>query len=1101
MELSKKIRNAVIVAAIILTMLAIVVLAGFSMSENKIETVKTESLLQETTPVIVTPTTVTVASDGAIVCDSIVQGVRDCDLLDGTYTFRVVGKTSNGTTETKDYKVELLNEYDNVTYSANISLGDTSTEYKMLVVKYHKNLTINSGVTVTASKVNNLCYKKGMYLCVLGSLVNNGEITMTARGTYNLAGENVYLWKNNNDTYEYVPAVGAKGSPAYTGTGTSNANACKGSSGTGRQTGGGAKGSYRLDASGTIGAGGNGTSYSGGAGGGAIIYDVANGASVNAGAASNIGGAGGNAGRYGRGSWLSVALGGTGNIGGVSASNNSSYRSYRGNTGTGGLLIIYADSLVNRGNITANGVNSSTINLSTNQTLNASGGPSGGGSINIFYNTALTGKSTMKSTGGQYAVGAGAGRYTGGPGGNGTVSINKVSADLNYPEKTITLNIGETNQIDQSKLKYVNKTNSQVLNSIGNVSYEILDSNIATVDNSGKVRGIKEGLTKLRIIDNNNGASTYVLVEVINNIKVDVQEGKNFTVALKQNGTVWTYGLNNNGQLGIGNNDNKEVPTKIETLSNVKKISAGASHALALLDNGKVYAWGLGTNGQLGDGNNTTSNVPVEVDGLSNVVKIDAYKNISIALDKDGKAYVWGEGYSTLPMRIVFSEKVVDISGTLVLTEEGKVYSISDTANPIAGLNNIIKISCGEAHNIALESSGNVFTWGTNTYGECGTATTGTIGVSAIGVQNGVKNISAGNQISILQLDNGDIYVLGNNANGQIGLNATAKATAATKITLGENIPVEVISAGEGAHSGIVLEDGFVWHSGLNTYGELGIGNTTTQKVFVKTGDAIVTTNQEDLVYLDLGEKITLFDILENTYNLKIDLIDDNQANFDISLSNANSLTLSDRTITAFDYGKTIVTITHIPTGKTKQITISNVLKMESIVQGFRDTNLPDGEYEILVQDQVYEVELINYYDDVHYSLENGQTTRTVSLGDDSTEHKTLVVKYHGDLTIDSGVTVTATTVNSLTYKKGMYLCVLGDIHNNGTNMYLLLEQKVHLLIQELVIQMLMQEKDIQELADKLVVEQKVHTDWMDMVQLELVEMDLLIQAEQEVEQ
>ena len=138
--------------------------------------------------------------------------------LTGNYTFRVAGIDSAGNPETKDYHVELINFYDDVTYSLDagqtektVSLGDSTTEYKMLIVKYHKNLTIDAGVTVTATNVSSLTYKKGMYLCVMGELVNNGTISMTARGTYNQAGENVYLWKNTDSSYEYVPAIGGNG--------------------------------------------------------------------------------------------------------------------------------------------------------------------------------------------------------------------------------------------------------------------------------------------------------------------------------------------------------------------------------------------------------------------------------------------------------------------------------------------------------------------------------------------------------------------------------------------------------------------------------------------------------------------------------------------------------------------------------------------------------------------------------------------------------------------------------------------------------------------------------------------------------------------------
>ena len=199
-----------------------------------------------------TKSTISITDDGVIVCDSIVQAVKDNEISDGNHTFRVIGN-NNGTQETKDYLVEVINEYDDVTYAladgATVSLGDpSSTEKKMLIVKYHGNLTIESGVTVTATRNGNYTYKKGMFLCVLGELNNYGTISMTARGTYNEAGENVYLWKNIDNTFEYVPAVGGAGGARLTYTWTSrrdqdpgwHGNA--GYNGENRATGGGGSG-------------------------------------------------------------------------------------------------------------------------------------------------------------------------------------------------------------------------------------------------------------------------------------------------------------------------------------------------------------------------------------------------------------------------------------------------------------------------------------------------------------------------------------------------------------------------------------------------------------------------------------------------------------------------------------------------------------------------------------------------------------------------------------------------------------------------------------------------------------------------------------------
>ena len=141
----------------------------------------------------------------------------------------------------------------------------------MLIVKYHKNLTIDEGVTLTASRVNDLTYKKGMYICVLGNIYNNGNISMTARGTYNQEGENVYLWKNIDNTYEYVPAEGGKGGEGIRTTKNQYIPGKSGENGTLRATGGGGSGTSNASDGTPVsisGSGAKGTSYSGGSGGG-----------------------------------------------------------------------------------------------------------------------------------------------------------------------------------------------------------------------------------------------------------------------------------------------------------------------------------------------------------------------------------------------------------------------------------------------------------------------------------------------------------------------------------------------------------------------------------------------------------------------------------------------------------------------------------------------------------------------------------------------------------------------------------------------------------------------------------------------------------------
>lgn len=126
----------------------------------------------------------------------------------------------------------------------------------------------------------------------------------------------------------------------------------------------------------------------------------------------------------------------------------------------------------------------------------------------------------------------------------------QVSGNLIYEEKTILLDINEAHLINKDKLTYVDQNEKQTgLLKVGDIELKVENPEIVAIEEGNKIRGLKEGKTKLEINDITNGTTVKVYIQVVNKVKVDVQEGQNFTVALKQNGTVWSYGLNDKGQL------------------------------------------------------------------------------------------------------------------------------------------------------------------------------------------------------------------------------------------------------------------------------------------------------------------------------------------------------------------------------------------------------------------------------------------------------------------------------------------------------------------------------------------------------------------------
>ena len=172
------------------------------------------------------------------------------------------------------------------------SANDMAT--RMVIVKANGNYTINSDVTVEPNFNETYGGPKGFLLYVTGTLTNNGTINNN-HGAY-AKGEDVYLFKNANGNFEYVPSVGGLGGTELT---TSAKNATvpgnPGQDGENRSTAGGGSGvAGHGDEPGTAtsGKGGKGTSYSGGAGGGGVNLNVSYG-TLTAGDGSDDGGAGG----------------------------------------------------------------------------------------------------------------------------------------------------------------------------------------------------------------------------------------------------------------------------------------------------------------------------------------------------------------------------------------------------------------------------------------------------------------------------------------------------------------------------------------------------------------------------------------------------------------------------------------------------------------------------------------------------------------------------------------------------------------------------------------------------------------------------------------
>jgi RCC1 and BTB domain-containing protein len=124
--------------------------------------------------------------------------------------------------------------------------------------------------------------------------------------------------------------------------------------------------------------------------------------------------------------------------------------------------------------------------------------------------------------------------------------------------------------------------------------------------------------------------------------------GQISSMAILDNGEVYGWGYNGNGQLGLGTNANQPNPCRVANLNGVviQKVVSGYAHTLLLSDDGTIYAFGSNSYGQLGTGSKANQISPVKIaTNFGRFVEIAAshYNHISAALSQDGKCYMWGQ--------------------------------------------------------------------------------------------------------------------------------------------------------------------------------------------------------------------------------------------------------------------------------------------------------------------------------------------------------------------------------------------------------------------------------------------------------------------------
>jgi alpha-tubulin suppressor-like RCC1 family protein len=385
---------------------------------------------------------------------------------------------------------------------------------------------------------------------------------------------------------------------------------------------------------------------------------------------------------------------------------------------------------------------------------------------------------------------------------------------------------------------------------------------------------------------------------------VAVSAGQNISggvlnVALKSDGTVVAWGANDNGQLGQADVNLLAVPVKVGS-GFASVVSEGgetyphqlrAGHSAAIRQDGTLWTWGKNDRGQLGDGTLTDKSVPSQI--ASGFSKVGVGQNFSIGLKTDGTLWSWGDNfYGTLGTGELcdsfngkctaltprqtgtgYESVAVGDSHIAALKTDGSVwgwgnnyfgqlgFTTSKECDPssagyrcertpvmiLAAGSKVTQLAAGASHTVALKSDGSIWTWGFNQYGQLGDGGTvnrsSPLQVAAPG--SGFIQVAAGRSHTIALKQDGSLWGWGDVSQGQIGNKGLTPIAIPTQFSPAGSQFTQ-IGAGR-YHSVAVKQDGTVWASGGNWSGQVGDG-TFANAAFPTL---VVNTSLTDFLDLD----------------------------------------------------------------------------------------------------------------------------------------------------------------------------------------------------------------------------------------------------------
>ena len=284
--------------------------------------------------------------------------------------------------------------------------------------------------------------------------------------------------------------------------------------------------------------------------------------------------------------------------------------------------------------------------------------------------------------------------------------------------------------------------------------------------------------------------------------------GARHTITLSNDGTLHSFGYNEQGQLGLGhNNFSVSLPTPIPNLPNINMVSCGDYFTVCVDVEGFIWSFGENHCGQLGTGKTTNFNVPQKLQNIPPVLSVSCGSDHTLIITNDSN--LWSCGCNRY--------------GQLCLgNQKKKQFQPRKTS-----FSNISKISAGSYHSLFQNDNGEIFACGCNERGACGLGhfISPQITPSLIlNVPSNIVHFVCGYLLSLFLDSEGNVFSVGNNEYGSLGLGHNTNQNVLNKIP---NIPpIKIIScSSESCY--LVDFEGNLWSFGYNNRGQLGHGDYT----------------------------------------------------------------------------------------------------------------------------------------------------------------------------------------------------------------------------------------------------------------------------------